>query len=228
MSSWSRNCPVPRRWRARRRSSNRSKGSCWIRPVSRDAGAAGLSGATLHPGRQCVRAFSRVRESRGARQERGSAGRRLRVNCASASSVMEGAFIIVLPPPAVPGIGTGGGFAMRIEDRAGRGPQQPAQRPMSSSMPRAMQPERTSVFSPFSANTPQVFVDIDRQKAQMLGVPMQNVTEAMETCSARPMSTTSTFSAAQFYHVPRRRIIRSGRKRRIWRGCRPATARATW
>ncbi len=42
-------------------------------------------------------------------------------------------------------------------------------------------PGLTSVFSPFSANTPQVFVDIDRQKAQMLGVPMQNVTEAIET-----------------------------------------------
>ncbi len=42
-------------------------------------------------------------------------------------------------------------------------------------------PGLTPVFSPFSANTPQVFVDIDRQKAQMLGVPMQNVTEAIET-----------------------------------------------
>ena len=39
----------------------------------------------------------------------------------------------------------------------------------------------TSVFSPFTANTPQVFVDIDRVKAQKLGVPIQNVTEAIET-----------------------------------------------
>jgi multidrug efflux pump subunit AcrB len=38
-----------------------------------------------------------------------------------------------------------------------------------------------TVFSPFSANTPQVFVDIDRIKAQKLGVPIQGVTDAIET-----------------------------------------------
>ena len=38
-----------------------------------------------------------------------------------------------------------------------------------------------SVFSPFSANTPQVFVDIDRIKAQKLGVPIQNITDTIET-----------------------------------------------
>ena len=37
------------------------------------------------------------------------------------------------------------------------------------------------MFSPFTANTPQVFVDIDRVKAQKLGVPIQNVTDAIET-----------------------------------------------
>ena len=37
------------------------------------------------------------------------------------------------------------------------------------------------MFSPFSANTPQVFVDIDRIKAQKLGVPIQNITDAIET-----------------------------------------------
>ena len=38
-----------------------------------------------------------------------------------------------------------------------------------------------TVFSPFSANTPQVFVDIDGVKAQKLGVPIQNVTDTIET-----------------------------------------------
>jgi multidrug efflux pump subunit AcrB len=37
------------------------------------------------------------------------------------------------------------------------------------------------VFSPYSASTPQVFVDIDRIKAQKLGVPIQSVTDAIET-----------------------------------------------
>ncbi|MCA6126392.1 efflux RND transporter permease subunit, partial [Bradyrhizobium sp. WSM 1704] len=38
-------------------------------------------------------------------------------------SVIQGAFIIVIPPPAVPGIGTGGGFTIRVQDRQGRGPE---------------------------------------------------------------------------------------------------------
>ena len=38
-------------------------------------------------------------------------------------SAIEGAFIIVIPPPPIPGIGTGGGFTMRIQDRQGRGPE---------------------------------------------------------------------------------------------------------
>ena len=37
------------------------------------------------------------------------------------------------------------------------------------------------MFSPFSANTPQVFVDIDQVKAQKLGVPIQNITETIQT-----------------------------------------------
>jgi multidrug efflux pump subunit AcrB len=37
------------------------------------------------------------------------------------------------------------------------------------------------VFSPFSANTPQVFVDIDQVKAQKLGVPIQGITDTIQT-----------------------------------------------
>jgi len=39
----------------------------------------------------------------------------------------------------------------------------------------------TQVFSPFTANTPQLFVDIDRVKAQKLGVPIANVNETIQT-----------------------------------------------
>ena len=42
-------------------------------------------------------------------------------------------------------------------------------------------PGLTQVFSPFSANTPQVFVDIDRVKAQKLGVPIAGITDTIQT-----------------------------------------------
>jgi multidrug efflux pump subunit AcrB len=42
-------------------------------------------------------------------------------------------------------------------------------------------PRLTQIFSPFSANTPQVFVDIDRVKAQKLGVPIAAINDTIET-----------------------------------------------
>ena len=87
-------------------------------------------------------------------------------------SALQGAFIIVIPPPAVPGIGTGGGFTMRIQDRQGRGSELLAAATDELVAAARKAPGLTSVFSPFTANTPQVFVDIDRVKAQKLGVPI--------------------------------------------------------
>ena len=96
-------------------------------------------------------------------------------------SSIEGAIVIVVPPPAVPGIGTGGGFAMRVLDTQGRGPDLLAAATDELVGAARKAPGLTAVFSPFTANTPQVFVEIDRQKAQMLNVPVQNVTDAIET-----------------------------------------------
>src|SRR5207244_11622793 len=94
---------------------------------------------------------------------------------------IEGAFIIVIPPPAVPGIGTGGGFAMRIQDLQGRGPQMLAAATDELVAAARKEPRLTSMFSPFTANTPQVFVDIDRVKAQKLGVPIAGINDTIQT-----------------------------------------------
>jgi multidrug efflux pump subunit AcrB len=94
---------------------------------------------------------------------------------------IEDAFIIVIPPPAVPGIGTGGGFTMRIQDRQGRGSDLLAAATDELVGEARKAQGLTAVFSPYSANTPQVFVDIDRIKAQKLGIPIANITETIET-----------------------------------------------
>src|SRR5204863_5139569 len=44
-----------------------------------------------------------------------------------------------------------------------------------------MDPVQTHVFSPFTSNTPQLFVDIDRVKAQTLGVPIASINETIQT-----------------------------------------------
>jgi hydrophobe/amphiphile efflux-1 (HAE1) family protein len=96
------------------------------------------------------------------------------------ASIQQGLVVVVMPPP-VRGIGTAGGFRMMVEDRGGAGPQA-LQGAVYAMMGRAAQtPGLTQVFSLFEASTPQLYLDIDRTKAQMLGVNMGDVFAALQT-----------------------------------------------
>jgi hydrophobe/amphiphile efflux-1 (HAE1) family protein len=96
-------------------------------------------------------------------------------------SVIQDGFIIVVAPPPVQGIGNAGGFRMMIEDRAGRGPQA-LQGAVYAMMGRAAQtPGVTQVFSLFETSTPQLYLDIDRTKAQLLGINIPDVFAALQT-----------------------------------------------
>ena len=90
------------------------------------------------------------------------------------ASIQE-AFVVVVPPPPVQGIGNAGGFRMMVEDRAGRGPEA-LQGAVYAMMGRAAQtPGVANVFSLFETSTPQLYLDIDRHKAQLLGVNIADV-----------------------------------------------------
>ncbi len=141
---------------------------------------AGLSGATRTQSSNAAALFP-VFEEPEIRLKKGLSATAITAELRKRLSSIQGAFVIVVPPPAVPGIGTGGGFAMRVQDRQGRGPELLAAATDELVAAARKAPGLTAVFSPFTANTPQVFVEIDRQKAQMLNVPIQNVTEAIET-----------------------------------------------
>ena len=95
------------------------------------------------------------------------------------SSIEEAFIIPVLPPPVI-GIGTAGGFRMMVEDRAGRGSQ--ALRAATESLvTRAAQtPGIAATFSLFETSTPQVYLNIDRTKAQLLGINVQDVFNALQ------------------------------------------------
>ncbi len=96
------------------------------------------------------------------------------------ASIQEGLVVVVMPPP-VRGIGTSGGFRMMVEDRGGAGPQA-LQAAVYAMMGRAAQtPGLTQVFSLFEASTPQLYLDIDRTKVEMLGVNMGDVFGALQT-----------------------------------------------
>jgi hydrophobe/amphiphile efflux-1 (HAE1) family protein len=148
--------------------------------IIRVAAFAGLSGATRTQASNAAALFP-VFDEPAVRLKKGLTAAVITANLRKRLSSLEGAFIIVIPPPSIPGIGTGGGFTMRIQDRQGRGPELLAAATDELVAAARKAPGLTSVFSPFTANTPQVFVDIDRIRSQKLGVPIQSVTEAIET-----------------------------------------------
>jgi len=95
-------------------------------------------------------------------------------------SVIQDAFLIVVMPPPVNGIGNAGGFRMMVEDRSGQGPQA-LQQAVGAMMGRAAQtPGLQQVFSLFETSTPQLYLDVDRNKAQLLGVNVSDVFAALQ------------------------------------------------
>jgi hydrophobe/amphiphile efflux-1 (HAE1) family protein len=94
--------------------------------------------------------------------------------------VIQEAVIFIVPPPPVQGIGNAGGFRMMVEDRAGHGPQA-LQAAVGTMMRRAGQTAGVSqVFSLFESATPELYLDIDRTKAQMLGIAAPDVFAALQ------------------------------------------------
>ena len=89
-------------------------------------------------------------------------------------------FIIVIKPPTVQGLGQGGGFKMQVQDRGGIGLAVLEQRTQALIAKANQTPGLVGVFTTFSTRSPQLFVDIDRTKARMLGVPISNIFQAMQ------------------------------------------------
>ena len=94
---------------------------------------------------------------------------------------LQEAFILVIPPPSVPGIGTGGGFKMYVQDRAGRGSAALSQATNAVIAKANQTPGLTQVFTLFNTSTPRIYADIDRTKAEMLGVPIQRFFDTLTT-----------------------------------------------
>jgi hydrophobe/amphiphile efflux-1 (HAE1) family protein len=96
-------------------------------------------------------------------------------------STIQDALVLVVAPPPVRGIGNAGGFRMMVQDRASNGPAA-LQAAVGAMMAKANQtPGLNQVFSLFENSTPQLYLDIDRVKAQMLNVNVSDVFTALQT-----------------------------------------------
>jgi hydrophobe/amphiphile efflux-1 (HAE1) family protein len=88
---------------------------------------------------------------------------------------LDDAFVFVLEPPSVPGIGTGGGLKLYVQDRAGHGLPALEQATWIVAGSAAQTSGFTQAFTLFNTHTPQIYADIDRTKAELLQVPIDRV-----------------------------------------------------
>jgi HAE1 family hydrophobic/amphiphilic exporter-1/multidrug efflux pump len=87
---------------------------------------------------------------------------------------------LVFPPPPINGLGNASGFVFELQDRIGREPQELAA--MKEKMVQAMakRPELTGIYSAFSTSIPQIKLDIDRDKARTLNIPVNDVFRGLQ------------------------------------------------
>jgi hydrophobe/amphiphile efflux-1 (HAE1) family protein len=95
-------------------------------------------------------------------------------------TIQEGLVLVVAPPP-VRGIGNAGGFRMMVEDRDGRGAQELQDAVFAMMGQAARTVGVKQVFSLFENSTPQLYLDIDRTKAELLGVALTDVFGSLQT-----------------------------------------------
>jgi HAE1 family hydrophobic/amphiphilic exporter-1 len=97
-----------------------------------------------------------------------------RLNFAFRNKIQE-AQTFAFGPPAIPGLGNGSGFSIMIQDKSGNTPQYLAEQTQAFIQAARQRPEIGSAFTTYQANTPQRYIDIDREKALALGLNLKDV-----------------------------------------------------
>ena len=95
-------------------------------------------------------------------------------------SVIEDAYVLTIPPPPVQGIGNSGGFKMMLEDRAGLGTQALVNAANALVAAANQDPSFAGVFTLLNAGSPSVYADIDRLKAEKVGLTPTDVFDTLQ------------------------------------------------
>jgi hydrophobe/amphiphile efflux-1 (HAE1) family protein len=93
--------------------------------------------------------------------------------------ISEGTVVPLAPPPIL-GLGSGGGFTYVLQDQSGGDTAALAQATRGLIVAANQNPSLSRVFTTFSATNLSIYLDIDRDKAQILGVPLSNVFQALQ------------------------------------------------
>ncbi|MDQ0559858.1 hydrophobe/amphiphile efflux-1 (HAE1) family protein [Rhizobium mesoamericanum] len=91
------------------------------------------------------------------------------------------ASVVPFNPPAIPGLGTTGGFDFRLQARAGQSQEELAEVMRGLIIAANQTGKMSSVFSTFSADTPQIYLDIDRKRAELFGVSPATIFSTLQS-----------------------------------------------
>jgi hydrophobe/amphiphile efflux-1 (HAE1) family protein len=145
------------------------------------AAFAGLDGSTFSPASNSGIMFLRLAEHEDRRGEGESAAELAGALTGAVAGAVEDAQVFFLSPPPVPGLGNGSGFSMMIQDRGGAG-YVALQGATFAMMGAAQQNQNvTQVFSLFNTGSPRIEADVDRDRAQLVGVQPSQVYDALGT-----------------------------------------------
>ena len=140
----------------------------------------GLDGASFSQASNAATFFIQM-DDYPVRADKGVTGESILGSLRQRLGGVTGANVLVIPPPPVRGIGTGGGFKMMIQDRQGKGYQALEKATLAMMMQANQTDGLTSVFSLYNTGTPRIFADIDREKAQLLGVQPSAIFATLQT-----------------------------------------------
>ncbi|HXK01225.1 MAG TPA: multidrug efflux RND transporter permease subunit [Verrucomicrobiae bacterium] len=90
------------------------------------------------------------------------------------------AISLVFPPPPINGLGNASGFVFELQDRVGQTPQDLAAAKEKVMQEMAKRSELTGIYSAYSTTVPQIKLDIDRDKARTLNIPINNVFQGLQ------------------------------------------------
>jgi len=99
---------------------------------------------------------------------------------AAGTAAIPAARVLPFNLPPIMGLGTGSGFEYQLQDLQGRPPEELAAVMRALVVAANQDPDLTRVFSTWATNNPQVFLDIDREKAQTLGINIRDVFTALQ------------------------------------------------
>jgi hydrophobic/amphiphilic exporter-1 (mainly G- bacteria), HAE1 family len=117
-------------------------------------------------------------------------------------TVLKGAKIVVIPPPAIPGLGNAGGFSVQIEQRQTNDDIKTFEKVVNNFVAAAnRQQEIAGAFTFFSAHTPGYEVDVDRDKCKKLGLNLADVYNTMQMYMGSTYINQLTIYGRNFYVV---------------------------